>query len=81
MRKYIYHTGKFYSRGISLYPVDEMYEEMAFISYYFHWSFQEVMELEHHLRRRWCREISEINRKLSPSKEKEKNIFDWGMSR
>ena len=81
MWKYIYRTGKFYSRGISLYPEDEMYEEMAFISYYFHWSFREVMELEHNLRRRWCREISEINRKLNPSKEKEKNIFDLGTIR
>ena len=52
---------------------------MAFISYYFHWSNGEVMELEHAVRRRWCEEISSINRSLNPSKEnsrKEKSIFD-----
>jgi hypothetical protein len=52
---------------------------MAFISYYFHWSGQEVMNMEHALRRRWCEEISSINRSLNPSKEsgrKEKSIFD-----
>lgn len=50
---------------------------MSFISYYFHWSMEEVMKLDHFSRRRWCREISAINRSLSPSKpNKEKSIFD-----
>ena len=52
---------------------------MAFISYYFHWSGQEVMNMEHALRRRWCEEMSSIIRSLNPSKEsgrKEKSIFD-----
>lgn len=49
---------------------------MAFISYYYHWSEQEVMGLEHSSRRRWCSEISAINKSLNPSKKKEKNIFD-----
>jgi hypothetical protein len=41
-----------------------LYEEMAFIAAHFHWSRQELMELEHPERRRWCREISNINRAL-----------------
>lgn len=52
---------------------------MAFISYYFHWSNDEVMHLDHAARRRWCEEISSINRSLHPSKEtkrKEKSIFE-----
>ena len=54
-----------------------MYKEMAFISYYFHWSAAEVERLEHVERRRWCSEISEINKNLSPSKDKkEKSILD-----
>ena len=62
-----------------MYPTDELYKEMAFISYYFHCSNQEVMDMEHVTRRRWCEEISSINRSLNPSKEnkrKEKSIFD-----
>ena len=47
------------------YPVDELYEEMAFIAYHFHWSNQELMQLEHRQRRRWCDEISQINRGLN----------------
>lgn len=50
---------------MSGYPLDHLYEEVAFIAYHFHWPFDEVMNLEHYQRRRWCEEISKINRKLS----------------
>ena len=50
---------------------------MSFISYYFHWGMEEVMRLDHMSRRRWCSEISEINKSLNPSKKsKEKSILD-----
>jgi uncharacterized protein DUF6760 len=35
---------------------------MAFIAYHFHWTNTELMTLEHAERRRWCRQISAINR-------------------
>ncbi len=61
-----------------LYPEDELYREMSFISYYFHWSEEDVMSLEHRDRRRWCSQISGINKELSPSKDKkEKSITEW----
>jgi hypothetical protein len=37
---------------------------MAFIAHHLHWSHGELMQLEHRERRRWCREISRINRAL-----------------
>ncbi|WP_123919625.1 MULTISPECIES: DUF6760 family protein [Georgenia] len=46
------------------YPVAQLYEEMAFIAYHFHWPQTELMSLEHAQRRRWCEEISQINRRL-----------------
>ncbi len=49
---------------------------MAFISYYFHWPEKEVLALEHGERRRWCSEISGINKSLNPSKKEEKSILD-----
>lgn len=62
-----------------------MYKEMAFISYYFHWSNSEVMELDHRSRRKWCREISDIHRSINPSsdkdKRKEKSILDFKVPR
>jgi hypothetical protein len=46
------------------YPVGSLYEEMAFIALHLHWSHSDLMGLEHRERRRWCREISAINRTL-----------------
>ncbi|MBQ1500538.1 MAG: hypothetical protein IIZ38_19705 [Sphingomonas sp.] len=46
------------------YPLHQLYGEMAFIAYHFHWPSAELMALEHAERRRWCREISDINRRL-----------------
>ncbi|KNY25321.1 DUF6760 family protein [Pseudobacteroides cellulosolvens] len=40
-------------------------EEAAFIAYYFHWSHDEIMSMEHKDRRKWCKEISRINKELS----------------
>ena len=48
-----------------VYPVDQLYEEMAFIAFHFHWSRDELMGLEHGERRRWCEEISSINRRFN----------------
>ena len=55
------------------YPLDRIYEEVAFIAYYFHWSHDEIMQMEHLERKRWCEEISDINRKLSQQPE---NVFE-----
>jgi hypothetical protein len=54
------------------YPLEQLYEEMAFIAYHFHWSHDELMNSEHRERRRWCEEISRINRKLN---DEPSNIF------
>ncbi|HIR56208.1 MAG TPA: hypothetical protein IAA54_00910 [Candidatus Gallacutalibacter pullicola] len=63
---------------MTLYPEKELYREMSFICYYFHWSQQEVESLDHATRRRWCEEISSINVSLNPSEQKkEKSILDF----
>lgn len=59
------------------YPVDKLYEEMGFIAYYFHWSHEALMSMEHRERQRWCEEISRINRNLNEEgSEKKENLFD-----
>lgn len=59
---------------MTLYPEESLYQEMSFISYYFHWSGDDVMKLDHRSRRRWCREISDIHRKVNPSKDKRDEV-------
>ena len=48
-----------------LYPQEQLYQEMTFLSYYLHWSRDDVMKLSHVERRRWCSEVSAVNQKLS----------------
>jgi uncharacterized protein DUF6760 len=56
--------------GVVGYPLDPLYEEVAYVAYHFHWPHQEVMNLEHAERRRWVAEISSINSRLNEAAEK-----------
>jgi hypothetical protein len=51
--------------GVIGYPLDQAYEEIAFIAYHFHWPHSDVMNLEHVDRRRWVAEISDLNRRIN----------------
>ena len=55
-------------------PPSELYRQLSFISYYFHWGLEDVLNLPHLERERFCREISRINREANNSQEK--NVFD-----
>lgn len=56
------------------YPIDRIYEEMAYIAYYFHWSYSELMNMDHQERQRWCQEISKIIKKINTTEEKTNTI-------
>jgi hypothetical protein len=60
------------------YPVKALYEEMAFIAHHLHWSHGELMRLEHRERRRWCREISAINRALDGAPSNPFDVWSKG---
>jgi hypothetical protein len=47
------------------YPLDQLYREVAFISYHFHWPHDQVMALEHSDRRSWVEQISAINQQMN----------------
>jgi hypothetical protein len=45
--------------------MDLLREEVAFVTYHFHWPHEEVMALEHVDRRGWVAEISAIHRRMN----------------
>jgi hypothetical protein len=55
--------------GILGYPLTALYEEVAFVSYHFHWAPNDVLSLEHADRRRWVQEISSINERINAGDE------------
>ena len=58
---------------IHLYGLEKIYQEAAFIGYYFHWGRNEIFSLSHLERIKWCNQISDINKKLNDEPE---NVFD-----
>ena len=44
---------------------DRLFEEIAYIAYHFHWSLDDILDLEHSLRRRFVEEIGHINQRLN----------------
>lgn len=58
---------------MNLHSPRELYRQLSFISYYFHWGLDVVLDLPHLEREKFCREISRINRE---SNAEEKNLFD-----
>ena len=67
------HPSKFSGgRSIEVYPADKIYEEAAFIAYYLHWRHDDIMDMPHRERMRWCEEVSKINSKLNDEPE---NVF------
>ncbi|MBC8546569.1 hypothetical protein H8711_06425 [Clostridiaceae bacterium NSJ-31] len=58
---------------MTVYPEAQLYKEVSFLSYYYHWSFETVMTLDHKTRRRFCEEISAIHKELN---NEPKNIFE-----
>lgn len=50
--------------GVMRYPSDKLYEEVAFVAYHFHWSQDDILNLEHSRRQRWVAEINKINNKI-----------------
>ena len=47
------------------YAPRRLYEEIAYVAYHFHWSFDDIAGMEHPMRRRFVEEIATINRRLS----------------
>jgi hypothetical protein len=46
-------------------PAARLYQEIAYVAYHFHWSLDEILDLEHPVRRRFVEEIGQINQRIS----------------
>lgn len=51
--------------AVAVDPTDRLWEEIVYIAYYLHWSFDSILELDHLSRARVIQEIGNINAKLS----------------
>ncbi len=49
------------------YPSGRLFEEVAYVAYHLHWSYEQIMRLEHRERQQWVAEVAKINKRLSDS--------------
>ncbi len=47
------------------YATEQLFEEVAYVAYHFHWSLEEILDLEHPTRHHFIEAIGSINRRLS----------------
>jgi hypothetical protein len=47
------------------YAADDLYREVAYVAYHFHWSFDAIVEMSHQQRRRFVTEIGRINTQIN----------------
>ena len=50
------------------YPTQRLREEVAYLAYHFHWSYDQVMQMDHLERQQWVEEVAKINRSQSQDK-------------
>jgi hypothetical protein len=46
------------------YPLDRLFEEVAYVAYHFHWPYDQILLMEHRERQQWVDEIVKINTRL-----------------
>ena len=47
------------------YATEQLFEEVAYVAYHFHWSLEEILDLEPPVRHSFIEAIGNINRRLS----------------
>jgi hypothetical protein len=54
--------------AVATYPREQLFQEIAYISYHFHWPLETVLDMEHEERHIWLREIARINREINDAR-------------
>ena len=47
------------------YGADRLHAEVAYVAYHFHWSLDDIVDLEHPIRQRFVEEIARLNRRVT----------------
>ncbi|NJL79231.1 MAG: hypothetical protein HC836_20765 [Richelia sp. RM2_1_2] len=40
-------------------------EEVAYLAYHFHWSYEQIMIMEHRERQQWVAQVAQINQRFN----------------
>ena len=54
--------------AVATYPREQLYQEIAYIASHFHWSLDDILDMEHEERHVWLREIARVNREINEAR-------------
>ena len=54
--------------AVATYPREQLFQEIAYIAYHFHWSMDAILDMEHEERHTWLKEIARINREINEAR-------------
>ena len=54
--------------GIVSYPLENIFKEVAFIAYHFHWDREAILGMSHKERHNWVSQISAINERINTTR-------------
>lgn len=49
------------------YPQEQLFQEVAYLAYYFHWPYAQIMDMNHFERLVWVDQVARINKRLNES--------------
>ena len=55
---------------VATYPRDQLYQEISYIAYHFHWSLDNILDMEHQERHVWLKEIARINQEINEARKR-----------
>jgi hypothetical protein len=58
------------------YGTQQLLEEVSYVAYHFHWPFDQILDLEHPLRREFVRQIGAINAAVNAASAAEVDASD-----
>ena len=47
------------------YPPEQLFQEVAYLAYYFHWPYTQIMDMNHLERLVWVDQVARINKRLN----------------
>jgi len=47
------------------YPPEQLFQEVAYLAYYFHWPHTQIMDMNHQERLVWVDQVARINKRLN----------------
>ena len=56
--------------AVATYPQEQLYQEIAYIAYHFHWPLEDILDMEHEERHVWLNEIARINREINEARRR-----------